>query len=88
LAVRKIKEKMLCGKLGSAVQLEIDDLVEGKCVFQNSFDLIEAVRQIKDFARKDCRFSIKNIKSRYSSDNPSSDVTLKITIGSKIVASL
>jgi ubiquinone/menaquinone biosynthesis C-methylase UbiE len=63
-------------------------MVRGKCVFLKVEDIIETVNEIKRFVKKDSRFGIKEIESRFTNPIPISDVTLKIVINREIVAEL
>jgi hypothetical protein len=55
-------------------------MLRGKCVFLDVSDIIYTVNSIKDFVKKDPRFSICEIESRFTNKIPISDVTLKIVI--------
>ena len=63
-------------------------MVRGKCVFLEISDILETVKSIKDFIKKDSRFTIEEIESRFTNEIPISDVTLKIVINKRIVAEL
>lgn len=55
-------------------------MLRGKCVFIDVSDIIYTVNCIKDFVKKDSRFALGEIESRFSNKIPISDVTLKIII--------
>ena len=83
---RKIIDDLL--EKSTTVSFQISDMVRGKCVFLQVADIIETIKSIKDFVRKDSRFTIEEIESRFTNATPISDVTLKIVISNKIVAEL
>lgn len=63
-------------------------MLRGKCVFLDISDIIYTVNSIKDFVKKDPRFSLGEIESRFTNKIPISDVTLKIIINNEILAEL
>ena len=63
-------------------------MVRGRCVFLKVEDIIETVNEIKRFVKKDSRFGIKEIESRFTNPTPISEVTLQIVINREIVAEL
>ncbi len=83
---RNIIDELL--EKATAVPFKISDMVRGKCVFLEISDIIETVKQIKEFVKKDSRFRIEEIESRFTNPLPISDVTLKIVIDNLIVAEL
>ena len=61
-------------------------MLRGKCVFLDISDLIKALNSIKAFVKKDSRFALSDIYTRFTNEIPISDVTLKIIINNKITA--
>jgi hypothetical protein len=63
-------------------------MIVGRCVFLKLSDILETINSIKKFIKKDNRFSLKSVESRFIYTNTSSDVTLKIVINNQIIAQL
>ncbi len=86
MAFRKTIDQSL--EKSSKVSFKINDMLVGRCVFLKLSDILETINSIKKFIKKDNRFALKSVESRFIYTNTSSDVTLKIVINNQIIAQL
>lgn len=67
------------------VEFKISDMVRGKCVFAELTDIVQTVKQIKQYAkeyniRRPNTYRVIQAESRFGLEIPISDVTLKIVL--------
>ena len=58
----------------------MSDMVRGKCTFTSVRDIIQTVRDIKQFCSSHPGFRIIEVESRFDLPVPISDVTMKIVL--------